>query len=184
MGRSAVGSKLARRSRSPPFPKDFFPTVKNRKVCQSAFQIKCFTPGCKSDLQAVAGVCTGCNVLRRFWSKGLHLKSRRFKQSDFPRKHCSYSSFPKASALTLKTRCRFVSTTKNRRGLRFGPAICPEKYYQKDTACAICLRAVQDTKSIFQLPCSHVFHFSCIDKWSFFSSKCPLCRKNFYYEFE
>lgn len=42
--------------------------------------------------------------------------------------------------------------------------------------CSIC---VDDLNTrITRLPCSHVFHSKCIDKWFIRNSSCPLCRRN------
>jgi len=44
--------------------------------------------------------------------------------------------------------------------------------------CAICLEAVKDQDPIYELKCSHVFHFGCAKAWydRQFGRTCPVCR--------
>ncbi|KAJ1765919.1 hypothetical protein LPJ74_006139 [Coemansia sp. RSA 1843] len=50
-----------------------------------------------------------------------------------------------------------------------------------DTAleCAICLEEINEGEVIRKLPCPHVFHSACIDRWLLHqSSVCPLCKRD------
>lgn len=40
--------------------------------------------------------------------------------------------------------------------------------------CSICLQEMT-THSITALPCAHIFHTSCIQKWLQHHSTCPIC---------
>ncbi|PIA17709.1 hypothetical protein COEREDRAFT_19777, partial [Coemansia reversa NRRL 1564] len=45
--------------------------------------------------------------------------------------------------------------------------------------CAICLDEIVVGNVIRKLPCPHVFHATCIDRWLLFqSSVCPLCKRD------
>jgi len=43
--------------------------------------------------------------------------------------------------------------------------------------CSICLNSLNS--EISALPCGHVFHSSCIKENSKYSTKCPLCKRNY-----
>lgn len=44
-------------------------------------------------------------------------------------------------------------------------------------ACAVCLEDPAHGSSVRELPCSHVYHRACIDRWFDLSNCCPTCRK-------
>jgi hypothetical protein len=47
---------------------------------------------------------------------------------------------------------------------------------------SICLDSIKDTDNIRPLPCDHIFHQRCFDKWLRKieqATKCPLCRVDF-----
>lgn len=44
-------------------------------------------------------------------------------------------------------------------------------------ACAVCLEEPARESSVRELPCSHVYHRACIDRWFDLSNCCPTCRK-------
>ncbi|PWA86354.1 zinc finger, C3HC4 type [Artemisia annua] len=48
----------------------------------------------------------------------------------------------------------------------------------EDAECCICLSAYDDGAELRELPCSHHFHCSCIDKWLYINATCPLCKYN------
>ncbi|KAK9053157.1 hypothetical protein SSX86_029787 [Deinandra increscens subsp. villosa] len=48
----------------------------------------------------------------------------------------------------------------------------------EDAECCICLSAYDDEAELRELPCSHHFHCSCIDKWLYINATCPLCKYN------
>lgn len=61
-----------------------------------------------------------------------------------------------------------------------------EKYYKcksENVYCSICCNSVKYTEFIRKLPCNHIYHKKCIDKWLISLLKksekmnCPLCRK-------
>ena len=44
--------------------------------------------------------------------------------------------------------------------------------------CMICLNIIQNGELIRILPCIHLFHKKCAEKWlSSYSVKCPICKK-------
>lgn len=48
--------------------------------------------------------------------------------------------------------------------------------------CAICCEEFDDTPNI-TLPCGHIYHATCILKWFDKQMNCPICRKQFMYQF-
>lgn len=48
----------------------------------------------------------------------------------------------------------------------------------ENAECCICLSAYQDGVELRELPCSHHFHCTCIDKWLHINATCPLCKFN------
>lgn len=42
--------------------------------------------------------------------------------------------------------------------------------------CSICLEEFVVGSSVARLPCSHVYHFSCVSRWLEMKDDCPLCR--------
>lgn len=46
-------------------------------------------------------------------------------------------------------------------------------------SCPICLSSIRKTRSTTELPCGHLYHKSCIEKWeSTGNETCPLCRQH------
>lgn len=46
----------------------------------------------------------------------------------------------------------------------------------EDAECCICLCAYDDGVELRELHCGHHFHLSCVDKWLYINSTCPLCK--------
>lgn len=54
-----------------------------------------------------------------------------------------------------------------------------EKFEDKDTSCSICVDEFYKEDIVRLLPCNHIFHRICIDKWLLNESyMCPVCRKS------
>jgi len=49
--------------------------------------------------------------------------------------------------------------------------------YPCGKACAVCLEEPAHGSCVRELPCSHVYHRECIDRWFDLSNCCPTCRK-------
>lgn len=49
---------------------------------------------------------------------------------------------------------------------------------EDDAECCICLSSYEDGVELRDLPCSHHFHGSCINKWLRINATCPLCKYN------
>ncbi|CAN4095253.1 unnamed protein product [Withania somnifera] len=47
-----------------------------------------------------------------------------------------------------------------------------------DAECSICLSTYDDGDELRELPCGHLFHCTCIDKWLYMSATCPLCKRS------
>ena len=53
----------------------------------------------------------------------------------------------------------------------------PFKYYTK-LDCMICGERAQNDQTLRLLPCQHIFHCDCIDKWlTEYNKNCPVCRQ-------
>ncbi|XP_027342497.1 E3 ubiquitin-protein ligase At1g63170 [Abrus precatorius] len=46
----------------------------------------------------------------------------------------------------------------------------------EDAVCCICLAKYADDEELRELPCFHVFHVACVDKWLKINASCPLCK--------
>ncbi|CAL1400219.1 unnamed protein product [Linum trigynum] len=46
----------------------------------------------------------------------------------------------------------------------------------EDAVCCICLNVYDDNEELRELPCGHVFHVECVDKWLKINACCPLCK--------
>ncbi|CAN1168205.1 E3 ubiquitin-protein ligase At4g11680 [Linum perenne] len=46
----------------------------------------------------------------------------------------------------------------------------------EDAVCCICLNEYEDEEELKELPCGHVFHVECVDKWLKINASCPLCK--------
>ncbi|KAJ1688471.1 hypothetical protein LUZ63_019861 [Rhynchospora breviuscula] len=47
----------------------------------------------------------------------------------------------------------------------------------ENSECCICLAKYKERDELRQLPCSHVFHQQCVDRWLRIISSCPLCKQ-------
>ena len=46
----------------------------------------------------------------------------------------------------------------------------------EDAVCCICIANYENDDELRELPCSHLFHKECVDKWLKINSLCPLCK--------
>ncbi|KAI4329286.1 hypothetical protein L6164_021568 [Bauhinia variegata] len=46
----------------------------------------------------------------------------------------------------------------------------------EDAVCCICLAKYVENDELKELPCLHVFHVECVDKWLKINASCPLCK--------
>ncbi|CAA2997874.1 E3 ubiquitin- ligase At1g63170-like [Olea europaea subsp. europaea] len=46
----------------------------------------------------------------------------------------------------------------------------------EDAICCICLAKYLNNDDLRELPCSHLFHRECVDKWLKINASCPLCK--------
>jgi hypothetical protein len=42
--------------------------------------------------------------------------------------------------------------------------------------CCICLSKFSNDEDLRELPCAHIFHMECVDKWLQINALCPLCK--------
>jgi len=52
------------------------------------------------------------------------------------------------------------------------------EHEMKEITCTICLAKIKEGQMARELPCSHVFHKNCVDKWLKTNSRCPLDNKS------
>ncbi|XP_057718528.1 E3 ubiquitin-protein ligase At1g63170 [Arachis stenosperma] len=45
-----------------------------------------------------------------------------------------------------------------------------------DAVCCICLAKYENNDELRELPCSHLFHKECVDRWLKINALCPLCK--------
>jgi len=63
-------------------------------------------------------------------------------------------------------------------------ASIPERPYRRaeeekeNATCSVCLSRVEDGESVKTLPCKHVYHPQCIDRWLERSTMCPVCKRD------
>jgi hypothetical protein len=50
------------------------------------------------------------------------------------------------------------------------------KRKEEEDVCAICLENFRNDKGV-KLTCGHLYHKTCIDKWTAVSDACPLCKR-------
>ncbi|XP_052171177.1 E3 ubiquitin-protein ligase At1g12760-like [Diospyros lotus] len=48
----------------------------------------------------------------------------------------------------------------------------------EDAVCCICLAKYANNDELRELPCSHLFHKECVDKWLKINALCPLCKSD------
>lgn len=56
-------------------------------------------------------------------------------------------------------------------------------YARKTTSpvvCCICLENIEETQMVRRLPCTHLYHQPCFDRWFLSQSKakCPICQQD------
>ncbi|CAL5205068.1 unnamed protein product [Lathyrus oleraceus] len=47
----------------------------------------------------------------------------------------------------------------------------------EDAVCCICIANYENDDELRELPCSHLFHKDCVDKWLKINALCPLCKR-------
>jgi len=48
----------------------------------------------------------------------------------------------------------------------------------EEEKCPVCLSEFENDERVRCLPCTHLFHMDCIDRWLSVNKKCPVCRLN------
>ncbi|KAL5862110.1 hypothetical protein ACOSQ3_003395 [Xanthoceras sorbifolium] len=56
------------------------------------------------------------------------------------------------------------------------PVLLKEEKAEDSTNCSICLESIGVGKIVARLPCSHLYHTTCITRWLHKKPSCPLCR--------
>ncbi|XP_078443087.1 uncharacterized protein LOC144712692 isoform X2 [Wolffia australiana] len=53
----------------------------------------------------------------------------------------------------------------------------PRRPHDFNPKCSICLAKYKNKEELRELPCAHLFHCACVDRWLDTSASCPLCKK-------
>merc|ERR1712032_1527702 len=54
----------------------------------------------------------------------------------------------------------------------------PQEEASEEFICSVCLLGLEPGEQVRTLPCGHVFHRPCVDRWFSRSNRCPLCRQS------
>ena len=59
------------------------------------------------------------------------------------------------------------------------------RYEERDDvdSCSVCIETFSSTCEVKQLPCGHLFHANCINRWLHRSATCPFCRLDLHQHF-
>ena len=57
-----------------------------------------------------------------------------------------------------------------------GPPGGPDDESSQVPRCSVCLCDAEDGDAMRTLPCMHVYHADCIDKWLGEHATCPICK--------
>eukprot|EP00741_Cyanophora_paradoxa_P000185 tig00000402_g179.t1 len=49
---------------------------------------------------------------------------------------------------------------------------------KEDAVCVVCLSEYEEGEPIRGLPCGHLYHSNCIDRWLVINKACPLCQRD------
>ncbi|KZV31644.1 hypothetical protein F511_00448 [Dorcoceras hygrometricum] len=106
----------------------------------------------------------------------------RFREHASPNTGATQESI--SSLPTYKFKARKIKSSSNKEtGLGAGEggivAAGTEKerlISGEDAVCCICLAKYVHNDELTELPCSHLFHKDCVDKWLKINASCPLCK--------
>ncbi|CAH9054827.1 unnamed protein product [Cuscuta epithymum] len=63
--------------------------------------------------------------------------------------------------------------------IRYDSMCAASKNHPEQQECSVCLTEFAPEAEINRLPCGHVFHKACLEKWlKYWNLTCPLCRNN------
>ena len=48
---------------------------------------------------------------------------------------------------------------------------------EEECDCSICLSTIGKNETVYDIPCSHIFHKHCLNTWIKRKNTCPLCRQ-------
>ncbi len=101
---------------------------------------------------------------------GIHLSASPFSSPTDPAENPSESF-----EFRLSPSDEYIEEFHNRNpAIRFD-TVCNCKRPEHD--CSVCLTRFEPESEINCLPCGHLFHKACLEKWlNYWNSTCPLCR--------
>lgn len=76
---------------------------------------------------------------------------------------------------------RYIVYTREQRRRRREQLLNNKKIIVKpqietDIVCSICYDEIPTNIQVKKLPCLHIFHSLCINKWTLIKKECPMCR--------
>ncbi|MDV3193989.1 MAG: RING finger domain-containing protein [Sweet potato little leaf phytoplasma] len=82
------------------------------------------------------------------------------------------------SQLSAMTESEYGMVPTNRRAMEEMVKRVKCEDIEDDQSCVICLEKIEREEKIgiLQMPCLHLFHENCINKWLRNSHYCPICR--------
>jgi len=84
-----------------------------------------------------------------------------------------YTSFLSVLSIILYIR-KLMNNQQNVMEIHVDPI--PHVIIVQGTMCTICAEVIENTDTIYNLRCQHIFHTSCLEPWLERSQTCPNCR--------
>ena len=79
--------------------------------------------------------------------------------------------FPKLKANKLK-KAGEVCSKEMEKGMGIGN----EAEVKEQNMCIVCMEEFKRSSTCKEMPCKHIFHSRCLDKWLLTNANCPICR--------
>ncbi|KAH0465451.1 hypothetical protein IEQ34_005554 [Dendrobium chrysotoxum] len=110
------------------------------------------------------------SILKEIFRSVLHLFGLSLEGADGTPELSSVAS--EELSLTEKFRSRVKPVT-------FGSAISRRRTAEWHADCRVCLVRFDSNSVVNRLPCGHLFHKSCVERWlDYRKDTCPLCRSH------
>ncbi|EME32757.1 E3 ubiquitin-protein ligase RNF128 [Galdieria sulphuraria] len=83
----------------------------------------------------------------------------------------------------MNTGCRDSTSSNSQRHLLSNSFVDSEECEEQFTClstdeCSICLESIRVGDYMRKLPCGHIFHATCVERWLLHAHRCPLCNKD------
>ncbi|XP_028770539.1 RING-H2 finger protein ATL20-like [Neltuma alba] len=131
---------------------------------------------CKTNLKLspIAIVfCLLVLILRHYSASGI---SASRIQSGTPNGYHHVEVFPPSQVVTDSSESQYSPGMGEVSGQSLLSAHNQQNNQDEHSVCFICLAKYAEKELVRILPCSHMFHLECVDKWLRIASSCPLCK--------